>query len=295
MSQKLLVTGASGKLARHAIEILLEKGVAPANLIATTRDPSKLAELAAKGVDVRQADFNDADGLASAFAGADRIAIVSTDAIDGAGTRLKQHINAIEAAKAAGIKHIVYTSMVNPGPESKITFAGDHRGSEEAIQASGVAYTILRNSWYQENLFMNLPQALKMGQWFTSAGDGRTPYIAHADCAEALAAALMSEDQSSHTYSLAGPQGMTNAEIGALAAEVLGKPLAVINLSDEQLAEGMKSAGVPEGMIPFLIGIEATIRDGLFDISNGDFEALTGRKPTPLKAFLEKNADALLA
>jgi NAD(P)H dehydrogenase (quinone) len=294
MSQKLLITGASGHLGRATIDALLARGVAAGDIIATTRDVSKLADLAAKGVEVRKADFNDVASLQAAFKGADRLAIVSTDAIDGEGTRLKQQTAAVHAAKAAGVKHIVYTSMPNPSVDSHITFAGDHRGTEEAVKASGVPYTILRNAWYQENLFMSLPQVLASGHWYTSTGYGKVNNLARADCAAALAAALASDSGESKTYTLTGGEKLTTSEIAALASEVLGKKIEVIQLNDEQLAGGMKAAGVPEFLIPFLIGFEANTRVGDADIQTDDVEKLTGRKPTPFRAFFEANKAALL-
>jgi NAD(P)H dehydrogenase (quinone) len=294
MSQKLLVTGASGKLGRLVLDDLLAKGVAATDIIATTRDTSKLADYAAKGVDVRKADFNDTQSLAAAFKGADRLALISTDAIDAEGTRLKQHTAAVNAAKAAGVKHIVYTSMPNPHKDSKITFAGDHRGSEEAVKASGLSYTILRNAWYHENLFMSLPQVLASGHWYTSTGDGKVNNLSRADCAAALAAVLASDSTESKTYTLTGNEKMTTAEIAAVASEVLGKKIEVIQLSDEQLAGGMKAAGVPDFLIPFLIGFEANTRLGEADIETGDVELLTGKKPGKVRAFFEANRAALL-
>ena len=142
---------------------------------------------------------------------------------------------------------------------------------------------------------MNLPQALADGQWFTSAGDGKTAHISHADCAAALAAALASDDTASQTYTLTGPQALTNSEIATIASEALGKPLQVINLTDEQLADGMKSAGVPDYMIPFLIGFEANTRDGGVDLVTGDVKKLTGQAPSPIRAFFEANKNALLS
>ncbi|MGB3243242.1 MAG: SDR family oxidoreductase [Sulfitobacter sp.] len=293
MTDTLLVTGASGKLGRHTVELLLEKGVAPENIIATTRDPSKLDDLKSHGVVVRKADFDAPEELERAFAGADRLAIISTDALDVPGKRLTQQTAAVNAAKAAGVKHIYYTSMPNPVPESRITFVGDHAGTEEAVKASGMTYTILRNSWYQENLTMSLPQAFGMGQWFTSAGEGRTAHVSHADCADALASAMVSDDVADQTFTLTGPEALTNAEIGALAADAAGKPLAVVNLTDEQLAEGMKAGGVPEFMVPFLLGFEANTREGFTDFTTEDVEKLTGRKPRSMKDYLKKNAAAM--
>ena len=294
MSKKILVTGASGHLGRATIDALLARGVAAGDIIATTRDLSKLADLAAKGIEVRAADFNDAASLPAAFKGADRLAIISTDAIDAVGTRLKQQTAAVEAAKAAGVRHIVYTSMPNPKVGSHTTFAGDHRGTEEAVKASGLGYTIVRNAWYQENLFMNLPQVLASGQWYTSTGEGKFNNLARADCAAALAAVLASDSNESKTYTLTGPQKMTTAEVAALASDVLGKKIEVIQLNDEQLSGGMKAAGVPDFLIPFLIGFEANTRVGDADIQTDDVEILTGNTPTGFRAFFEANKAALL-
>ena len=295
MTETLLVTGVSGKLGRKTVDLLLEKGVAASRLIATTRDPSKLDDLAAKGVQVRAADFDDASGLPKAFEGADRVAIISTDALGVPGKRLSQHQIAVAAAKTAGVGHVIYTSMPNPVPESLIPFAGDHRGTEEAILASGMAYTILRNGWYQENLFFSLPSAFGMGQLFTSAGAGKCAHVAHDDCANALAAALMSDDVAGKTFTLTGPEALTMAELGALAAEATGKDLAVINVTDDQFAAGMKAAGVPDVYADLLVAFDANTREGFVDIVTHDVETLTGQAPKPLTAFLGESAGALTA
>ncbi len=217
MSDIILVTGASGHLGRAIINHLLDsQGVAPSRIIAGSRDTSKLADLAAKGVTVRTVDFDDAD-LSKAFAGADTVMLVSTDALDGAGTRLRQHKAAIAAAKQAGAKRIGYASLPN-ADTSKVSFAPDHLGSEEAIKATGVTYLIFRNNWYSENLFMSLPQAVKSGQWYTSAADGRTAFVARDDIAAAIAGALANPPASSVTYTLTGAEAFTNDEVAALAS-----------------------------------------------------------------------------
>lgn len=292
MAQKLLVTGASGKLGKLVLDALLKRGVAASDIIATSRNTTRLADYAAKGIETRQADFNDPDSAKAAFTGADRVAIISTDALDGAGTRIKQHTNAVAAAKAAGVKHVVYTSMPQPD-DTKVIFAADHLKTEEAIKASGLGYTILRNTWYQENMFMNLPTVLASGQWYTSAGEGRIAHVAREDCAEALAAALASNGNESATYTLTGSEGRTTSEIAALASEVVGKPIAVIQLNDEQLAGGMKAAGVPDFLIPTLISFEAAAREGNLAALTNDFEKLTGHQPKPFRAFFEENKAAL--
>ncbi|SRR5579883_564382 len=285
-----LVTGANGKLGRHVTQLLLEANAG--TVIAASRDTAKLADLAAKGAELRRADFDDPASLAEAFKGVDRLLIIATDSL-GSGQRLRQHKAAVAAAKAAAVGHIVYTSMVKP-ETSAVTFAGDHLGTEEAIKATGVPYTLLRNSSYQENLFLSLPSALKSGQWYSSAGDGRIPYIAHADCARAAAAALIKAPLN-QTLTLTGPELLTTQEIAAQASEATGKPLAVIPVTDEQLAEGMAHAGLPEAIIPMVVSLDTNTRQGGFDILTDDVEALTGRKPSPLKAFLDANASALMA
>ena len=285
-----LVTGANGKLGRHVTQLLLDAKAG--TVIAASRDPSKLADLAAKGAQTRHADFDDPASLAEAFKSIDHLLLISTDGMP-PGQRLAQHAAAIAAAKTAGVGHVIYTSM--PKPEtSAVSFAGDHLGTENTLKASGLPYTILRNSWYQENLLMSLAPALKSGQWYSSAGNGKSPHIAHADCARAAAAALI-QAPVNQTFTLTGPELFTTQQIAALAAAATGKPLAVVELTDEQLAGGMKHAGVPEMLIPMLVSFDTNTRQGGFDILTNDVETLTGQKPTTLQAFFAVNAQTLLA
>jgi NAD(P)H dehydrogenase (quinone) len=283
----LLVTGANGKLGRHVTQLLLEAG--SDHIIAASRDTAKIADLAAKGAEVRRVDFDDAASLAEAFAGVDRVLIISTDSL-GTGQRLSQHKAAVAAAKAAGVTDIVYTSMPKPDV-SAVSFAGDHLGTEQAIVASGLTYTLLRDAWYQENLFMNLPDAFKGGTLYTSAGDGRQAHVSHADVARSAAAAL-SRPSSNQIFTLTGPELLTMPQIAALASAATGRPLAVVNVTDEQLADGMKAHGVPDGWVSILVSFDTATRNGDFDSLTDDVETLTGRKPTSLKAFFEANKAA---
>lgn len=286
MSDTLLVTGATGQLGKLVLDQLLASGIAPARIIATSRDSAKLADYIARGVQARVADFDDPASLDQAFAGADRILIISTDALDQPGKRLKQHLAAVAAAKKAGAKHIVYTSM--PRPEtSVIPFAPDHLGTENAIKATGIPYTILRNGWYMENLFMALPHALETGQWYSSSGEGRLAHIARGDAAKAAAAALAASTSESHTYTLTGGKLRSTDEIAALVAKATGKSLNVVHISDEALAGGLKSAGLPDFLIPIVVSFDANTRGGHIDMVTGDVTALTGATPVTLAAFLE--------
>ncbi|MBZ9732457.1 SDR family oxidoreductase [Mesorhizobium sp. CA18] len=296
MTETLLVTGASGHLGRAVINHLLgERKVAPANIIATTRNPENLADLAARGVAVRVADFDDKASLEAAFTGADRVLVISTGELDlKSDRRLKQHQAAVAAAKAAKVSHLLYTSMPNPEPGSPVLFAGDHYGTEEAIKASGIPYTIFRNGWYQENLFRSLPHAISSGKWYSSAADGRIAHGARDDMAAAIAAGLASSSKESHIYTLTGPQAYTTNEIAALVSEVTGKPLEVIQLPDEALTEGVKAAGVPEDFARIIVSFDANTRAGRIGEVTDAVEKLSGRKPRTLKQFLEANKAALL-
>lgn len=296
MTETLLVTGASGQLGRAVINHLLgAQKIAPSSIIATTRDPENLADLAALGIAVRAADFNDRTSLEKAFAGADRVLIISTGDLDlKTGRRLKQHRTAVAAAQAAGVSHLLYTSMPNPEPGSPVLFAGDHHGTEQAIKASGIPYTIFRNGWYQENLFMSLPHAISAGKWYTSAADGRIAHGARDDMAAAIAAGLASGSKESRIYTLTGPQAYTTNEIAALVSEVTGKPLEVIQLPDDALTEGVKAAGVPEDFARIIVSFDANTRAGRIAEVTDAVEKLSGRKPRTLKQFLEANKAALL-
>ncbi|RWM04029.1 MAG: SDR family oxidoreductase [Mesorhizobium sp.] len=296
MTETLLVTGASGHLGRAVINHLLgAQKVAPANIVATTRNPENLADLAARGITVRAADFDDQASLEKAFTGADRVLIISTGELDlKSDRRLRQHQAAVAAAKAAGVSHLLYTSMPNPEPVSPVLFAGDHYGTEQAIKASGIPYTVFRNGWYQENLFLALPHAIASGKWYTSAADGRIAHGARDDMAAAIAAGLASGSKESQIYTLTGPQAYTTNEIAALVSEVTGKPLEVIQVPDEALTEGVKAAGIPEDFARIIVSFDANTRSGRIGMVTDTVETLSGRKPQTLKQFLEANKAALL-
>jgi NAD(P)H dehydrogenase (quinone) len=295
MTETLLVTGASGQLGHGVIRYLLDTHkIPPARIIATTRNPESLADLAASGVVVRAADFNDAASLETAFKGADKVLIISTGDLDlKSGRRLKQHENAVAAAKNAGVSHLLYTSMPNPEPVSPVLFADDHYSTEQAIKGSGIPYTIFRNGWYQENLFLALPHAIASGRWYTSAGEGRIAHGARDDMAAAIAAGLASGSTDSMTYTLTGPHAYTTAEIAALVSEVTGKPLEVIQVPDEALTEGVKAAGVPEDFADVVVSFDVNTRSGRIAMVTDAIETLSGRKPQTLKQFLEANKAAL--
>ncbi|CDN48273.1 SDR family oxidoreductase [Neorhizobium galegae] len=292
---KLLVTGAAGHLGRAVLRHLLETSkVAAADIVAASRDPNKLADLAASGLKTRAADFDDEAGLVKAFTGVDRVLIISTDELATPGKRITQHRNAVSAAAKAGVKHIIYTSMPNPD-KSLVTFAPDHLGTEEAIKASGVAYTILRNSWYHDNYLMGMPHNLQVGKWYTSVGTGKITTISRDDCARAAAAALANPPAGSRTFTLTGSETLTAAEIAARASAATGKPLDVVDVTDEQLTQGLTGAGLPAFVANMLVSADANIRAGNFEQVTSDYETLTGQKPQTLAAYFDTQKAALAA
>ena len=295
MSETILITGAAGQLGQRVIHHLLETEKVPAaNIIAATRDPAKLADLAAKGVVTRKADFDDGDSLAAAFNGVDRLLVISTDALAVPGQRLKQHKAAVEAAVKAGVKHIGYTSMPSPD-KSLVTFAPDHLGTENAIKATGVPYTIIRNAWYMDNYLHGMPHNLQSGSWYTASGEGKISNISREDCARAIAAALASGTKESATYTVTGAESLTADQIAAIVADTTGKPLKAVQVTDEQLGQGMRGAGLPDFVADMLVSADANIRAGNFDLVTTDYERLTGRKPETLKDFFASHKAALIS
>ncbi|MBX3576909.1 MAG: NmrA family NAD(P)-binding protein [Rhizobiaceae bacterium] len=293
MTHTIFVTGASGKLGRAVVTHLIDTfGVVPSRIIAGTRNPEKLADLATRGIAIRKIDFDDPASLASGFSDAGTVLVISTDALDGAGTRLRQHKAAIAAAAKAGARRLAYASLPK-ADTSHVSFAPDHLGSEDAVKATGLPYLIFRNSWYAENLFMSLPQAFKTGQWYSAAGEGRTAFVARDDIAAAIAGALANPPAGSATYTLTGSQAFSNGEIAAMASSTVGKPIQVVNLTDDQLAGGMKAAGVPDAVIPTLVSFDTATRQGDLAMVTGDVEKLSGRAPATLRTFLAANASAL--
>ncbi len=286
MTDTILVTGASGQLGRAVIAHLLgTEGIQPGRIVAGTRDPSRLADVATRGVRVVALDFDAPATMAAAFAGVGRMLVISTDTLDRPGRRLAQHQAAIAAARAAGVGHVLYTSMPNP-EDSLIPFAVDHAGTEMALRESGLRWSVLRNAWYQENLLAELAPALQHGAWTTAAGEGRYSPIARDDCARAAAAALAGKAEAGRIYTLTGPELLSFVDIAAITASVFGKPVAPVLLGEKEREAILLGAGLPPFIVPVLLSSEANIRAGKFDLLTRDVAELTGRAPVQLAATL---------
>ena len=285
----LLVTGASGQLGGAVVHHLLDTLQVPAErLIVTSRSPEGLADFAARGVTVRAADFDQPATLPSAFAGADRLLLVSTDALMEPGKRLAQHRNAVEAAVEAGVGHVVYTSL--PSAEtSHVSFAPDHWGTEQALAASSLAWTVLRNAWYFENLAYALPAALASGEWASAAGEGRIAYIARDDLARAAAVALASPDRSNRVLTLTGSHAYSARDIASRVSALADKPLSVVDITPEQRLEGLKAHGFPPVLAEVFASFDVATAAGDLGAVTDDYLQLTGQPTTTLDAWLSAN------
>jgi NAD(P)H dehydrogenase (quinone) len=280
---KILVTGATGKLGSLVVEALL-KSVSAENLAVSARHPEKADSLRALGVEVRQGDFDQPDTLDKAFAGVDRLLIVSADGDNE--TRIRQHQAAVSAAKRTNVRFIAYTSLGNAS-ESKLFLAPVHRATEEAIRQTGIPYSFLRNNWYLENEIGSVQAVIGGAPWLTSAGSGKVGWASRRDYAYAAAAVLAGNGHENTVYELSG-KPMTQEELASILAGVLGRDVPVQQVDDATYASIMASAGVPETVVPILVGIQSAIREGALEIESGDFEKLLGRPTTPISEDLRQ-------
>jgi NAD(P)H dehydrogenase (quinone) len=282
-SPKLFVTGATGQLGRLVIDALLETTPAGA-IVAGARDPAKETALAIreKGVEVRDADYARPETLASAFAGMDRLLLISGSEI---GRRVAQHRNVIAAAKAAGVGLIAYTSILH-ADTSPLFLAGEHRETEAALAEAGVPFVLLGNGWYTEVYTWRLPLALKQGVLVGAAGEGRISSAARADYARAAAAVLTAGDQASRAYELAGDGSFKLAELAAVASKASGKPVTYRNVTPDELRSAAVKADMPEMMATIVADTDAGVAKGaLFDDSR-DLSRLIRRPTTPFRTTI---------
>ncbi|MFC0211394.1 SDR family oxidoreductase [Paenibacillus chartarius] len=280
---KLLVTGATGNLGSKVVEALL-KSVPADRLAVSVRNPNKAEGLRAQGVDVRYGDFDSPETLDTAFAGIDRLLIISADGDNE--TRIRQHTDAVAAAARAGVKFIAYTSLANAG-ESTIFLAPVHRVTEEAIVKTGIPYSFLRNNWYLENELGSIKGVLAGAPWVTSAGSGKVGWALQQDYAEAAAAVLAGSGHDNTIYELSGKL-LTQEQLAAALGTVVNKEVPVHQIDDAAYADMLKGAGVPDFVIPILVGIQQGIRDGALEIESSDFEKLLGRPVTPITTGLSQ-------
>lgn len=274
-----LVTGATGQLGHLVVEALLRRGVDPAEVVATGRDLTKVADLAARGVRTAVADLDDPATLAAAFAGVDRMLLVSGSEV---GRRVPQHTAAVEAARAAGVGFVAYTSITR-ADTSGMRLAAEHRATEELLAASGLSWAALRNSWYLENYTPQVPTWLEHGAVLGAAGDGRVSAATRADYAEAAAAVLLDTSVASGAVLELGGPSFTLAELAAAVTDTSGREVVYRDLDEAALTDVLVGAGLPRPYAAVLADSDRGIARGELEVTSGDLERLLGHAPTSMR------------
>lgn len=274
------ITGATGHLGRLALDALLDT-TNPTQVVALARDPAKLADLAARGVEVRRFDYDAPQTLTPALAGIERLLLISSSEV---GKRAPQHQAVIDAAKAAGVGFIAYTSILH-ADTSPMGLAAEHRATEAALKESGLTHALLRNGWYTENYVQSAPAALEHGALLGAAGEGKISGASRADYA-AAAAKVLTGEATWKTYELAGDEAFTLAQFAQALSEIAGKPVVYKDLPEADYAAALKGAGLPAPVAEMLAESDAKAAKGsLFD-GGRVLSGLIGRPTTPFKETL---------
>ncbi|MET3936862.1 SDR family oxidoreductase [Arthrobacter sp. OAP107] len=287
----IVITGATGQLGRLVVEALLESGLPAEQIVAGGRTADRIADLGRRGVHVRSIDYSQPESLREAFAGADKVLLVSGSEV---GQRVEQHRNAINAAKEAGVGLIGYTSIAN-ADTTAMQLAAEHLATEEILRDSGVPFVLLRNGWYLENYTGQLPVQVQYGTVFGSAGEGRVSAAARADYAAAAAAVLLRDDQAGKVYELGGDDAFTLSELAGAVSVVSGKPVTYTDLPAEKYTQVLVEAGLPEPYAAILADSDLGIARGDLLVTSGDLSALLGRPTTPLREAVQTAAESLQA
>ncbi len=273
----IAITGATGQLGHYVIESLM-KTVPASQIVAIVRNPAKAQVLTAQGITVRQADYGDEAALTSALQGVEKLLLISSSEV---GQRAPQHRNVINAAKAADVKFIAYTSLLH-ADSSPLGLADEHIETEKMLADSGIVYTLLRNGWYTENYLASAPATLEHGVFIGAAGDGKIASATRADYAVAAARVISEAGHEGKVYELAGDSAWTLTQLAAELTKQSGKPITYQNLSEADFAAALKSVGLPDGLADMLADSDVgASKGGLFDDSK-TLSKLIGRPTTTL-------------
>lgn len=284
----IAITGATGQLGRLVIQQLLQ--TLPAEqLIAAVRSPERAADLQALGVQVREADYSNPQTLRTAFAGVNKLLLISSSEV---GQRAAQHANVIAAARDAGVALLVYTSILH-ADSSPLPLAEEHKATEQALAASGLPYTLLRNGWYTENYAASVPAALQFGVVLGAAGEGRIASAARADYAAAAAQVMLSDNQAGKVYELAGDDSYTLSEFAAAIAQISAKNVSYNDMSEADFTVALTQAGLPAPLATMLAESDTgASKGGLFDDSHS-LSGLIGRPTTPYQEVIAAQLNTL--
>ena len=270
----IAIAGASGNLGRRTADFLLER-IDASDLVLVTRDPAKLSDFASRGVHVRFGDFDQPESLPNAFKGVERLLLVSASDL---GRRVAGHLAAIRAAKEAGVRHVAYTSIVNPVASTPIAATHDHRATEEALRASGLEWTFLRNSIYADFQAGSILGSAGSGRFVHNQGDGLVAYIAREDCAAAAAAVLTGDGHAFEAYDTTGPELLTADDTVRIASEVIGAPIESVAVDDASYANILAEyAGLPADVAATYATFGTGAREGYSAVLSNAVERLTGR------------------
>ncbi|MCC2274154.1 SDR family oxidoreductase [Streptomyces sp. ET3-23] len=279
----IVVTGATGQLGRLTVEALLRRGIPAADIIATGRDIARIKDLADRGITVRRADFADADSLAEAFAGADRLLLISASVP--VGERVANHRRVIDAAVSAGVSLVVYTSTTHADTAGTVIGA-THGETEKYLRDRGIPGVVLRNGWYLENYTGQLPQILQNGAVVGAAGEGRISAASRADYAEAAAVVLTTEGHAGAVYELGGDESFTLTELAAAISAAAGKQVAYADLPVTDFSQVLAAAGLPAELAEVLADADRGMNRGEMYTDSGDLRRLIGRPPMTLAEAL---------
>ncbi|MGW4594263.1 SDR family oxidoreductase [Streptomyces sp. NPDC004457] len=279
----IVVTGATGQLGRLTVEALLRRGIPAADIIATGRDIAGIKDLADRGIAVRRADFADTDGLAEAFAGADRLLLISASVP--VGERVANHRRVIDAAASAGVSLLAYTSTTHADTATTVIGA-THGETEKYLRDRGIPSVLLRNSWYLDNYTSQLPQILQNGAVVGAAGEGRISAASRADYAEAAAVVLTTEGHTGAVYELGGDESFTLPELAAAISAAAGKQVTYADLPETDFAQALAAAGLPAELAEVLADADRGMNRGEMYTDSGDLRRLIGRPPVTLAEAL---------
>lgn len=300
---RIVITGASGNYGRGVTDRLIALGRA-SDLILITRKPEKLSDRAAQGCVVRYGDFDKPETLVEAVQGADRMLLISGTRV---GARVVQHKAAIDAAAAAGVGHVVYTSFIGiDDPANPAEVRHDHIETERLIRASGCGWTMLRDAHYADAMILMAgPGVMQSGKWFSNAGEGREAMVWRDDCIESAVAILTGEGHEGRIYNITGPELQTFGEVAAIMAEVTGRPVEYVSLDDEGQYAMFDAMGIPRrpvddlevAGIPWnsddMVSFGRAIREGFLELCTDDVERLTGRKARSVRQMIQENVALL--
>ncbi len=282
----IAVTGASGKLGGATLRFLLQRGVAPKSIVAVVRDPKKVADLAAQGVQVRAGDYTDPRSLESAFRGVDKLLFISTSALGE--ERMLHHRNVVAAARTAAVGHILYTSVIKPFADARFAASPGHFHTEALIRETGIPYTFFRNNLYLDLIPFIFGEALQTGSLVHNGGNGRIGFVARDDIACALAAALTRGEHTNREYPITAVAPYSLTDVAGALSKASGKSVTYQAIPTEEFRKLLEAKGLPAPVIGMTVALGDAIRAGEFDAGSTQLQRLMDREPLALEPFLKK-------